>query len=158
MRLLLFDSSWEAAAADGSQISELVHCYEKHHNCTAALCVWSFLQAKFGYEPFFVRVFVCVCMHARAHARVCVSVSLVALAKPSNGLYAFRFSLYVLCMCASAEVLMGCVDLFLEGLNGFKLSGHSLCCSHTLVASLLQYTHTHTHMQSCTQCSTRHEF
>lgn len=51
-------------------------------------------------------------------------MSLVAQARPSNGLYAFRFSLHVLCMCASAEVLMGCGDLFLEGPNGFELSGH----------------------------------
>lgn len=52
-----FDSSWEAAPADRSQISEMAHCYEKHHNCTAALCVWPFLQGMFVYEPFFV----CVC-------------------------------------------------------------------------------------------------
>lgn len=57
---------------------------------------------------------------------------LFSQARPPNGLYAFRSSFHVLCMCASAEVLMGCVRSVLRRLEwfGIEWSLH-LNCNHT---------------------------
>lgn len=98
------------------------------------------------------------CLYVSLSLSVSLSatISLIVLARLANGLYAFRFSFHVLCMCASAEVLMVCGDLFLEGLNGFELSGHYIQTATILALPPLMYTHTHTRAHTeCVCCRTK---